>query len=172
MDSLIVSLEKFAIHKDEKKFENHLDIIMGNLNLNNLKEDADLEWDLLKSDYSKIRYICQLLNHYHYILPTKFFDLLKIFTDGLDKTTNIYISLMDEDTNGENCDEELRHYYKKIKKYFNESLESKNDVGKIELLLKGYDLLVPIIEDFRREKYYDNIDEEFKETYNPKKMKK
>ena len=79
---------------------------------------------------------------------------------------------MDDDYASGNCDDELRHCYKKIKKHFQEALESKNDVGKIEKLLKGYDLLIPIIEDFRREKYYDNLDEEFKETYNPKRLKK
>ena len=193
MDSLIKSLEVFAINKDEKKFSDNLDVIMGNLTINNLKseisntikedteeineeeaneEDAEREWEILKSDYSKIKYISQLLNHYHYILPAKFFTLLKVFTDSLDKTTNIYIGLMDDDYASGNCDEELRHCYKKIKKYFQEALETKNDVSKVEKLLKGYDILIPIIEDFRKEKYYDNLDLEFKETYNPKRLKK
>jgi len=171
MNSLIKSLEIFAINKDEETFDNNIDNIMSNLKLNEEEEeenDPDYEWELLKSEYSKIRYICQLLNHYHYILPPKFFNLLKIFTDSLDKTTNIYISLIDEDIDQ---DEELSYYYKKIKKNFTESLKCENNVHKIELLLKGYDLLVPIVEDFRKEKYYDIVDPEFEERHNPKRLK-
>ena len=177
MDNLIVSLQKFAIHKDEKKFENHLDIIMDNLDLNKNEEseiESDNEWELLKSDYSKLNYICQLLNHYHYVLPKKFFELLGHFTNSLDKTTRIYLSLIDEDIyNEEDSDEELKRCYVKIKKIFNESLEMKNNnVAKVELLLKGYKILVPIIEDFRREKWEYAVDPEFKEKYHPNKKQK
>ena len=145
MESLIRSLEVFAISKDEKKFSRSIDSILNELSLTDPDEteNADHRWELLKSNFSKLNYIGELLNHYHYILPPNFFNLLKIFTDSLDKTTQIYIKLIDQEDDQES--------YKEIKKKFEESLNCNSDISKIKYLLEAYNILVPIVEGFRKE---------------------
>jgi len=169
MDNLIKSLEYFAISKNKKLFNEDIDFIISTIKLED--EDPDREWELLKSNYSKLRYIYQLLNHYHYILPDNFFNLLRIFIDSLDKTTNIYIQLLEQ---SDDDDDEIKYMYQEIKQLFDSSLKVENEISKINIIIKAYDLLVPIIEDFRREKYYDNLDPEFLKLYNPssKRLKK
>ena len=173
MDDLITSLEYFAISKNEKVFNDDIENIMNKLCIDKEEEDPDLHWEILKSNFTKIKYISQLLNHYHYILPINFFDLLNIFIKSLDKTTKIYVDLLKQEI----CDDdELNQSYEEIKSYFDKSLEPDvKEIDKIKLLLKGYSILVPIIEDFRKEKYYDEkLDPEFVKLYNPcaKRLKK
>jgi hypothetical protein len=145
METLIRSLEVFAISKDEKKFSRSIDSILNDLSLAepDETENTDHRWELLKSNFSKLSYIGELLNHYHYILPPNFFNLLEIFTDSLDKTTQIYIKLIEQEDDEES--------YKEIKENFEKSLDSNSDISKIKYLLTAYNILVPIVEDFRRE---------------------
>ena len=105
-----------------------------------------------------------MLNHYNYTLSERFFVLVRAFTDSLDKTTQIYLSIIEY----EKCDdEELDQCYTEIKDHLNKSLNTHDQINKIKYLLKAYDLLVPIIEDFRKESWDYTI-------YNPspKRLKK
>jgi len=159
MDSLIKSLEVFGVTQNKKKFEDSIDNIFNNLSIKTQEEqeqpeDPDKEWETLKMNYSKLRYIYQLLNHYNYTLPDRFFVLLRAFTDSLDGTTQCYIEVIEY----EKCDdEELKQSYDEIKDLFNKSLNTHDQIDKIKYILKAYDILVPIIEDFRRESWDDTF---------------
>ena len=56
-----------------EKFDDSIDNIFNNLSITKQEEqeeeqyeDPDKEWETLKRNYSKLRYIYQLLNHYNY----------------------------------------------------------------------------------------------------------
>jgi hypothetical protein len=176
MDSLIKSLEVFGVTQDKKYFNNSIDYIFNNLSIKTQEQkeedtDSDKEWELLKNNYSKIKYVYQLLNHYNYTLSKNFFDLVKVFTDSLDNTTLIYMDLIKQEMTD---DDELKYLYKDIADFFNKSLNTSDHIQKINYLIKAYDLLIPIVEDFRKEKYVEKVDKEFINLYNPcsKRQKK
>ena len=136
MEYLINKLEIFAITKDENVFNTHINLLNK---LTIIELESDHEWDILKKNYSNLRYIYQLLNHYNYNLNSSFFELLLKFIEPIDKSTQNYI---------------------------------KNNVEKkIKYLLISYDILVPIVEKIRIEKFIDNVDDRLKKTFNPKKTR-
>ena len=63
MEYLINKLEIFAITKDENVFNTHINLLNK---LTIIELESDHEWDILKKNYSNLRYIYQLLNHYNY----------------------------------------------------------------------------------------------------------
>ena len=76
MDSLINSLEKFSLTKDEKSFEDSLDDIIGKLKNNNI-DDPDKEWEDLASNFNKLRYLKDLINSFDIETPNSIFYLSK-----------------------------------------------------------------------------------------------
>ena len=89
MEYLINMLETFAITKNETVF---------NYSINNLTDfyklnitDSNEEWKYLKNNYSNLRYIHELMNHYNYNLNKNFYDLLSLFMESIDKSTQEYI---------------------------------------------------------------------------------
>ena len=157
MDSLIRSLEVFGVTQNKQRFDDSIDNIFNNLSIKPEEpkiEDPDKEWETLKTNYSKLRYVYQLLNHYNYTLSDRFFVLLRAFTDSLDGMTQCYIEVIEY----EKCDdEELKQSYDEIKDHLGKSLNTHDQVDKIKYTLKAYDILVPIIEDFRRESWDDSF---------------
>jgi len=160
MEYLINKLEQFAITKDVITFNNNI-TLLNKLTITEL--DPDHEWEMLKKNYSNLRYINQLIGHYYYQLNSNFYELLSKFIDPIDKSTQHYI----QNINWEDDGEEL----KCIKEYFDKSLNTSNVIDKIKYILLSYDILIPIIEDIRLEKYYEKVDEELQLDFNPKRLK-
>jgi len=164
MDFLINELQVFAITKNDKKFNYSVDQLSNFYQLN-IKEynECDQEWDHLKNNYSNLKYIYELINCYNYELNTNFYDLLSLFMDSIDKSTQGYIKEIEFN---DNKSKEL-----KIKKYFHASLNTNDFNKKILYILDAYKILVPIIENLRQEKYVPFIEEKFKDQFSPKRLK-
>ena len=89
MDLLIDSLEKFNIHKDHTKFERDLENVIGSFKkLNN-------EWEKIKSNYSKLRYINELVDNYYIPNSENFLKSIDLFMNNLDHTIENYIYEID-----------------------------------------------------------------------------
>ena len=58
-----------------------------------------------------------------------------------------------------------------IKKCLEKSLKQTNVYDKLGDVLKAYDILVTIVEDFRCEKYEYHLDSEFIEEFEPRKKR-
>ena len=163
MEYLINKLEQFAITKDVITFNNNVNLL-NKLTITEL--DPDHEWEMLKKNYSNLRYISQLIEHYHYQLNTNFYQLLSKFIDPIDKSTQHYI----QNINWENNEDDISSL-EIIKENFDKSLNTSNVTDKIKYILLSYDVLIPIIEDIRLEKYYEKVDEELQLDFNPKRLK-
>jgi hypothetical protein len=167
MNFLISELELFAITKNEKIFNKSVDILLDVTN--SLEEiGSDDEWDILKKNYSNIKYINELMNHYDYNLNQNFFKLLSNFLDIFDKNTQIYLKNINWQVD---TDDELKDEYDFIQLNFQKSLESSDCNKKMLFLLKAYGTLVPIVEDFRNEKYVYEVEDRVLESFNPKRLK-
>lgn len=163
MDHLINMLEKFAVTQNEDVFNNSVDKLTDFYKLNIKDFDSSEEWEHLKKNYSNLRYINELLHHYNYSLNKNFYDLLSLFMESIDKTTQDYIKNIHFSND---LSEEIE-----IKKYFNRSLNTNDINDKILYVLEAYKILVPIIEDFRQEKYDYSVDRNFKERFSSKRLK-
>jgi len=152
INALTISIGKFGISRNESNFNNDLNSIMNklkdtNINENNGNEfneniEADRRWYVLTSNYSKLKYLNEIINFYN--LPTEglFIQSLSIFMESIDKLTIYYLkNIYWADVEDENM----------IKKYFNNSINLNNPVLKLNEIIKGYNILIPIIENIRME---------------------
>ena len=147
MESLIGIIQKFGITQDEMYLDNSLDHLIENFDkLSN--NDADDEWERLKSNYSKLKYLNELINFYHIPDLTKFKITLGKFMESIDTVTQYYLR------NITTWDEE-----EMILKYLEESLNSYDPILKMGKIIKAYSLLVPEIEIIRNEKWRYNIND-------------
>ena len=169
MEILIEKLHDFSITQNDKKFNETVDYLLRfEFEKASIKElDPDTQWILLKRNYSNLKYINELLNHYNYKLNITFYNLLDKFLQGIDKTTQEYLKeiIWDDD------DGELTMSLKSVQLNFDNSLNENDFDKKIKLVLDGYTLLIPIIEDFRREKSEEVIDQDFRNVFSPKRLK-
>ena len=165
MDSLINSLETFSLTKDEKSFEDSLDDIIGKLK-NNTLDDPDKEWEDLASNYNKLRYLKELINSFD-ILPEFFMKPLYIFMENIDKMTQYYLSEID----WYHQDHDIHQECIDIQTHLVESLNTNNAIHKLNCVIKAYSALVPLVEEFRRERYNPVItDDEFLKTFKKRKL--
>jgi hypothetical protein len=157
MELLIKSIEHFAISQNEQTFDNCLDEIIFRVN-NLYTVDAEFEWKSLRENYSKIKYLNELLNFYNIKQTKKFVTLIGIFLESIDKTTQMYLREINWDDNPT------------IQDYLLNSLNAQNPLHKLGLVLKAYQLLVPIIEGYRNETFIPQIkDQNFIKTFDLKK---
>jgi hypothetical protein len=168
MEILIEKLHTFSITQDSKKFNESVDYLLTiEFEKASIQEvDPDIQWTLLKRNYSNLKYINELLNHYNYNLNINFYNLLDKFLQGIDKTTQEYLQEITWDD-----DYELITSLETIQLKFRNSLNENDFDKKIKLVLDGYSLLIPIVEDFRREKCEEVIDQDFRNLFSPKRLK-
>ena len=169
MEFLIEKLHVFSITHDDKKFNESVDYLLQfEFEKASMSEvDQDTQWELLKRNYSNLKYINELLNCYNYKLNIKFYNLLDKFLQGIDKTTQEYL----KDIIWEDYDGELTTSLEDIQLNFDKSLNENDFDKKIKLVLDAYRLLIPIIEDFRREQHEEVIDQDFRNMFAPKRLK-
>ena len=154
MDSLINSLENFNIHRDIVKFEMDLDSVISDFKkINNVVD----EWEILKSNYSKLRYINELIDNFYVPNSDKFLKSIEIFMNTIDRTTQYYLHEIDWKNQKPDC---FTGICLEIEKYFTLSLHSNDCIEKLKNLLKAYDMLIPIVLEFNNEKFVDIIDDQ------------
>ena len=172
MDELIFSLNKFEISNNKEEFNTDLDYVTNQFSKQSLS-DPDREWDIIKENYSKIKYLKRYLSNFSKenlnivdIVDTdscheKFRFVLGQCMDTIDKTNINYLQSIDWESDKikiKDCTE--------IEQLLNKSVNTSNYIQKLELCEKAYNLFIPIIEEFRGEKYYPNqyINYDFKKT--------
>ena len=78
IDELTETIRTFGISKNEKEFELSLDDIMSRLDIGS--SDKDKHWELLRENYSKLKYLYEVINFYHLpVIGTKFKNSLVLF---------------------------------------------------------------------------------------------
>ena len=164
MDSLIKTLESFNIHKNEQQFNIELDSVIDSFeNLNKCDE-----WITLKLNYSKIRYLNELIDNFYIPNSEKFLKSLDLFMINLDKITNYYL----HEISWKSQDPDIQEDAIQIEEFLILSLNSTDCITKIKLVLKAYNILVPIVLEINDERFADIIDDEtFLKEFSVKKRK-
>jgi len=164
MDSLIKTLESFNIHKNEHQFDIELDSVIDSFeNLNNCDE-----WITLKSNYSKIRYLNELIDNFYIPNSEKFLKSLDLFMINLDKITSYYL----HEISWKSQDPDIQEEAIQIEEFLILSLDSTDCITKIKLVLKAYNILVPIVLEMNDERFADIIDDEtFLKEFSVKKRR-
>jgi nitrogen regulatory protein PII-like uncharacterized protein len=160
MDEFIQSFQQFSVTNDKEKFEESLEDVICKLNELN---DLDAEWKTLRSNYSKLKYLHELVEKYYIPDSQTFLRCLEKFLKKLDSVTEYYLDEIDwYDGNG---------LHLKIKIQFEKSLQTNDCIEKLKYLMKGYSMLVGVVETIRNETCIENINNEFKEEFNFKRRK-
>ena len=165
MDYIIDRLHAFAITKDTGKFNNFVDNFLR-VDHSQIVE-KEITWDLLKKNYSNLKYIHELLNHYDYSFNDNFYILLNKFVENIYVTTRTYLRSLTWD----DSDTELTDSFSYIEKRLRKSIKIDDFNKKIKQIIKAYNTLVPILEDFLKEKYQFHVEEEFRNMFSPKRLK-
>jgi hypothetical protein len=77
IDELTETIRAFGISNDKKEFELSLDAIMSRLDIGSSENDE--QWDMLRENYSKLKYLYEVINFYHLpVVGTKFIEKLPI----------------------------------------------------------------------------------------------
>ena len=149
MDSLLRALETFSV--SQTKTESEFDEMLSRMETLQT-HDPDAEWDTLTGNYSKIRYLDLMISNYDFPETKIFVDVLHSVLTDIDKKTEYYLSEL-------NWDDDNKEEYEYIRDLFEKSLNENNPFDKIKMVLEAYDTFIPIIEDYRTERFVDhNID--------------
>jgi len=149
-------------------FKEDLDLLDLVEELDSIEQpDCDVEWEQLKNNYLKLKYINQIVKNSVTIEYNKeFLDLLNEFLTEIEPKTKRYMETIIWDDR----DSIYYHHAKKIKKLFEGSLKIQAfPVKKMRILLNGYRLLLDIAEDARDEYVRDDQidDDDFLEKFEP-----
>ena len=155
MNDLIKSIKNFSVTDNKYEFECSLDSVIDKFQ--NLKTEENCEWELLKSNYSKLRYLNHTLEKSNLNLKTnnKFLFSLNCFMDYIDKITQMYLQKINWE-----IQDEFSIESKNIYNNLTNSLNTNNYIEKMKEVLFAYSILIPIIEDIRGDKYHEIIDDE------------
>jgi len=164
IDALTDSLCRFAIVQDHTSFESELDTIIGSMK--KVDVNPDDKWEILQSNYSKLKYLQETINFYNVPTEGKFITSLAKFMESIDKQSDYYLREIFWDSETEFYDES-----QDIKCFLEISLLETDPVQKLSLVIKAYRILVSIVEDFRRETCQNLLDDEFLDEFAPKVKK-
>ena len=153
MDQLLKSLDNFKLG-----ISGIDDIISEFDNLST--QDNNHEWEMLIANYSKLRY----LENMEFELSG--LDSFRRFMEQIDKVTQRYLREINWNVDFEFIDESLE-----IKYNLSNSLNNNNPFKKLKYIIRAYDILVPIVEDFRKEKFVDVIEDlDFIKTFKKRRL--
>jgi len=166
MDDLINSLEKFAISKNEQIFQDSLNDIINKMNNSKITHNSDKEWVDLTSNYCKLKYLKDLIKSFK-TLPDFFMSPFKVFMESIDSINQYYLREID----WHHSDHDIQEDSLQIQNYLEESISTDDPFYKLNNVLSAYSILIPIIEDIRREKYNESIsDTYFLKTFKKRKL--
>jgi len=153
MDNLLKSLNNFKLGVSG------IDEIVNELD-NLSTTDTNYEWEMLVANYSKLKYLEEMESELSNL------DSFRRFMEQIDKVTQKYLREINWDADFEFIDESID-----IKYNLCCSLNHNNPFKKLKHIIKAYDLLVPIVEDIRREKIVKEIhDEDFIKTFKKRRI--
>ena len=157
MELLINGLQRFAITKDENNFDKTIDDLTINFNFV-FDFNPDREWENLKKNYSNIKYISEMLNCYDYELNQNFYKLISKILNCIDLEIQYYIKNIDLPDN--------------VKENFDNALNVSDIIKKIEYIVKGYTIIINIVEEIREEKVNNVIDKDLEKSFKLFKKRK
>jgi len=165
IDELTDSIQRFAVIRNETAFESELDVLMGRM------ESASLDpldkWEILQANYSKLKYLHETVNFYNLPSQGKFMISLEKFMDNIDRQNQYYLGHIDWDSR----ESEFKIEGKLIKRCLKSSLNRNDPINKLADVLKAYEILVCIVEDFRGEKCENILEPEFLDEFEPPKKR-
>jgi len=156
MDSLIDAINNFNILED--KSDEIFDDLIYKMEILDTS-DSEIEWDIIKSNYSKLRYLNHLIDEYDFPETQKFLKVLSTILDNIDSMTQYYLKELDWAS-----DENIKEECVQVKLLFEESLNINLPIKKLKIILSAYDIFIPIIQDFRNERFVEIVDEPFLEN--------
>ena len=174
MDSLINQINNFNF---EENLDNQLDNLIDSFqsssidsfdSFNSSSIDYDQEWEELSINYSRLIYIDTFIN-IHNPTSSKFFNFVDRFLCIVDNKTQYYLKEIDWYNNPE-FDGEFHSEVMDIKENLENSLTADSTYKKIGFLMDAFSVLVPIIEEFRKERLVIEVDEDFKRQLKKRKL--
>jgi hypothetical protein len=152
MDSLLRAMTTFSV--SQTKTETEFDDMLSRMETLETSEtcNSDIEWDILTCNYSKLRYLNYLMDAYDFPETEKFNTILMRTLESIDKKNQYYLMELDWD------EDSIRKELNQIADLFEKSLNCNVPSLKLTYIIDAYDMFVPIIEDFRREKFVDHFD--------------
>ena len=150
MEYLLKAMKKFNISKDGQTFEDELDTIIEQMNIL-ATNDPDYEWTTIKMNYSRLKYIDDLILFYDFYENNKFLQTLTKVLDDIDKINQYYLK---------NLTWELYDVQDELnvtKQLLYDSLNQNDPIEKLKIVLNAYSVLIPVIEDFRNEIFIYDI---------------
>ena len=165
MDALIDSLESFRFSNNKTQFDIDLDNVINQFKQQTIP-DTDQEWDTICSNYSKIKYLDEMIKYFYIPDSEKFLFALNRFTERLDVINLRYLTEI-------NWEKRPSEVTSEIKRLLELSYYENDTIGKIGYCLQAYKRFIPIIEDVRNEKYNGDIyeDNDFIEDFNFKRRR-
>lgn len=165
MDSLINSLESFRFSNNKTQFEIDLDNVINQFKQQTIP-DTNLEWETICSNYSKIKYLDEMIKYFYIPDSEKFLFALNRFTERLDTINLRYLTEID-------WEKFPNEQTREIKRLLDLSYYENDTIGKIGYCIKAYKRFIPIIEDIRNEKYTGDVyeDQDFIEDFNFKRRR-
>jgi hypothetical protein len=167
MEALIKSVKKFSIDYNVETFEDSLNDVVSKM------ETMDLitpEWDNLKSNFTKLRYLDYLISKNNIPLSDNFHKSLEIFLNGLDTVSQHYLNNIDFEM--ESYHPELLVKTKKIKELLELSLNCNENITKMKHILGAYIRLVSIVEGIVNEPFKEEpLDPAFLRKFKRQKTK-
>jgi len=163
MDSLIETLRTFNISKDIDEFESNLNNIIKKLN-KKIIDDSNEEWEIIKENYSKLKYLNNLIKE---IVTSVKIDNFDLYTN---ETFNLIILKFMEKVDIQNIkylndidwEDAVKRVScsKKIEELLRKSVNISNPYGKMMYCREAYNLFIPVIENFRGEWHsYDKVND-------------
>ena len=157
IDALTDSISHFGIIRDETNFEAELDFIISKMD--NVEIKSSDTWNILQENYSKLKYIYELVNFYNMPADGKFIENMKKFMELVDKQNQIYLCEIDWNDKYDN------HKVLVIKRHLHTSLQRYNVFEKLSDVLCAYEILITVVEQIRGEKHKYFVDPTFTEQF-------
>ena len=170
IDALSESIQRFGISKNKTDFDDQLDFIMTKMKKIEI-ELTDEHWVTLKSNYSKLKYLNEIINCYgkeYRDTKGKFIQSLTVFMESIDKTTQYYL----REINWSTPELEFKDESAIIQNYFYESLNQNDPILKLSNIVKAYNILIPIVENIRNEFSEVFLEPDFLELFQPPEAKR
>lgn len=164
IDNLSESIRTFAITSNQERFDNELDFIMNKMNTVEIDtEDSDEQWDTLRLNYSRLKYLNETVNHFNLPTEGKFIESIKRFMDSIDKKTLFYL----REINWYSSEPSIFKESMEIKENLEASLNENDPFKRLTSVVNAYKILVDIVEDMRNEKCECALDLDFLNEFAP-----
>ena len=171
MELLIKTLEnvKIGVQGGYQDFDDSLDSVLDQFNKIEI-HDSQLEWESLKENLSKLKYIDNLIKKVNYKLEGKFLKSVEKFMETIDKNSIYYLRSIDW-TNYEYSGY-IQDNAPVVREYLENAIKTDNMLYRIDYTIYALSVLINIIENITTLEYNDVIeDQSFISEFSFKKRK-